>query len=75
MALAQAGPAWLFSPADSPQQFAEAAAAADVVVLDLEDGVAPGDKDTARAALIGTPLGSCAHCGADQSRWNGGSLV
>jgi citrate lyase subunit beta / citryl-CoA lyase len=55
MAFTQAGPAWLFSPADRPELFADAAAAADVVV-DLEDGVAPGDKDTARAALIGTPL-------------------
>lgn len=55
-ALTQAGPAWLFSPADRPELFADAAAAADVVVLDLEDGVALSDKDTARAALIGTPL-------------------
>jgi citrate lyase subunit beta / citryl-CoA lyase len=56
LALTQAGPSWLFCPADRPDRFAEAAAAADVVVLDLEDGVAPADKDTARAALIGTPL-------------------
>ncbi|MGW6423153.1 HpcH/HpaI aldolase/citrate lyase family protein [Nocardia sp. NPDC055053] len=50
------GPAWLFCPADRPERFAKAAAAADVVILDLEDGVAAGDKATARKALIETPL-------------------
>ncbi|WP_238406309.1 aldolase/citrate lyase family protein, partial [Rhodococcus sp. YH1] len=42
------GPAWLFCPADRPERFGKAAATADVVILDLEDGVAPGDKDYAR---------------------------
>ncbi|EUA18127.1 citrate lyase subunit beta-like domain protein [Mycobacterium xenopi 3993] len=32
------GPAWLFCPADRPERFEKAAAAADVVILDLEDG-------------------------------------
>ncbi|MGW6695474.1 HpcH/HpaI aldolase/citrate lyase family protein [Rhodococcus sp. NPDC054953] len=50
------GPAWLFCPADRPERFAKAAAAADVVILDLEDGVAPGDREAARRALIDTPL-------------------
>ncbi|WP_137724968.1 HpcH/HpaI aldolase/citrate lyase family protein [Prescottella subtropica] len=50
------GPAWLFCPADRPDRFAKAAAAADVVILDLEDGVAPADKAAARQALIDTPL-------------------
>ncbi|HLS75193.1 MAG TPA: CoA ester lyase [Nocardia sp.] len=50
------GPAWLFCPADRPERFAKAAAAADVVILDLEDGVAPGDKSAAREALVFTPL-------------------
>lgn len=50
------GPAWLFCPADRPERFAKAAAAADVVILDLEDGVAAGDKAAARKALIETPL-------------------
>ena len=36
------GPAWIFCPADRPERFAKAAAAADVVILDLEDGVAAG---------------------------------
>ncbi|KAF0848823.1 HpcH/HpaI aldolase/citrate lyase family protein [Nocardia caishijiensis] len=51
-----AGPAWLFCPADRPERFAKAAAAADVVILDLEDGVAPADKAAARQALLDTPL-------------------
>lgn len=50
------GPAWLFCPADRPERFAKAAAVADVVILDLEDGVAAGDKVAARQALIDTPL-------------------
>jgi citrate lyase subunit beta/citryl-CoA lyase len=56
MALDQTGPAWLFCPADRPERFAKAAAAADVVILDLEDGVAPSDREPARAALVDTPL-------------------
>ncbi|MBC7300692.1 MAG: CoA ester lyase [Nocardia sp.] len=50
------GPAWLFCPADRPERFAKAAAVADVVILDLEDGVAAGDKAAARQALLDTPL-------------------
>ncbi|MFD3505877.1 HpcH/HpaI aldolase/citrate lyase family protein [Nocardia sp. NPDC058666] len=50
------GPAWLFCPADRPERFAKAAAVADVVILDLEDGVAAADKAAARQALIDTPL-------------------
>lgn len=56
MALTQAGPGWLFCPADRPERFEKAAAAADVVVLDLEDGVAAKDRAAARTALIDTPL-------------------
>src|SRR3954453_187343 len=48
--------AWLFCPADRPERFAKAAAAADVVILDLEDGVAAGDRVAARRALVDTPL-------------------
>jgi citrate lyase subunit beta/citryl-CoA lyase len=51
-----AGPALLFCPADRPDRFAKAAAAADVVILDLEDGVAPADKDAARRHLHEVPL-------------------
>lgn len=50
------GSAWLFCPADRPERFAKAAAAADVVILDLEDGVAPADKSSARQAIIDNPL-------------------
>jgi citrate lyase subunit beta/citryl-CoA lyase len=46
----------LFCPADRPERFGKAAAAADVVILDLEDGVAAKDRDAARAALVETPL-------------------
>lgn len=56
MALTQTGPGWLFCPADRPERFAKAAAAADVVILDLEDGVAAKDRAVARAALVDTPL-------------------
>lgn len=56
MNLEAAGPGWLFCPADRPERFAKAAAAADVVILDLEDGVAEADKPAARKALQETPL-------------------
>ena len=42
------GPAFLFCPADRPERFAKADAAADVVILDLEDGVAPERREQAR---------------------------
>ncbi len=44
--------AWLFVPATRPDRFDKAlAAGATQVIIDLEDAVAPGDKDSARAAL------------------------
>lgn len=46
------GVAWLFCPADRPERFAKAAAVADVVILDLEDGVAPAVRPAARKALL-----------------------
>ncbi len=46
------GPALLFCPADRPDRFAKAAAAADMVILDLEDGVNAGDRAVARMAVI-----------------------
>ena len=54
MSFANNGPAWIFCPADRPERFAKAAAAADVVILDLEDGA--GDKPAARDAIVDTPL-------------------
>ncbi len=59
-------PAGLFCPADRPERFEKAAAAADVVILDLEDGVAAKDREAARKALIETPLDPDSHRRADQ---------
>ncbi|GGE22625.1 citryl-CoA lyase [Aureimonas endophytica] len=43
---------FLFVPADRPERFAKAfAAGAEAVIVDLEDAVAPGAKDGARAGL------------------------
>lgn len=56
MAFEQAGPGWLFCPADRPERYHKAADAADVVILDLEDAVSRDNKESARAALIDTPL-------------------
>ena len=46
-----AGPAWLFCPSDRPERFAKAAAAADAAILDLEDGVAALQRESARRNL------------------------
>lgn len=51
MANATFGPirSWLFTPATRPDRFAKASSSgADVTILDLEDSVAPGDKDRGR---------------------------
>jgi citrate lyase subunit beta/citryl-CoA lyase len=45
------GPALLFCPGDRPERFAKALAAADTVLVDLEDAVAPDGKDAARATV------------------------
>jgi citrate lyase subunit beta/citryl-CoA lyase len=50
------GPAWLFCPADRPQRFDKAAVAADLVILDLEDGVSPEHKPAARSAVASSSL-------------------
>jgi (S)-citramalyl-CoA lyase len=45
---------WLFTPATRPDRFAKAAArGADVSILDLEDSIAPSDKDRARDTALG----------------------
>jgi citrate lyase subunit beta/citryl-CoA lyase len=46
------GPALLFCPADRPERYLKAAARADAVILDLEDAVAPPDKQRARGAIL-----------------------
>ena len=56
MNLRAAGPGWLFCPADRPDRYAKALAAADAVILDLEDGVGVDRKDTARDALVAADL-------------------
>lgn len=44
---------WLFVPANRPERIAKAlASGADAVIVDLEDAVAPQEKETARAALL-----------------------
>lgn len=44
---------FLFVPANRPERFAKAlASGADAVIVDLEDAVAPADKDAARQALL-----------------------
>ena len=51
------GPALLFCPADRPERYAKALAAADTVIIDLEDAVAASNKAAARAALIANQIG------------------
>lgn len=46
------GPAILFCPADRPDRYDKALAAADSVVIDLEDAVAPDAKTPARSAVV-----------------------
>jgi (S)-citramalyl-CoA lyase len=44
---------WLFTPATKPDRFDRAAeAGADVLILDLEDAVAPPDKEAARRSAL-----------------------
>jgi citrate lyase subunit beta/citryl-CoA lyase len=50
------GPAPLFCPADRPDRYAKALAAADGVILDLEDGVGADAKDAGRDALVAADL-------------------
>ncbi|WP_430591364.1 HpcH/HpaI aldolase/citrate lyase family protein [Humidisolicoccus flavus] len=50
------GPSLLFCPADRPERFEKAARAADGVILDLEDAVAPDKKAAARDAVIASTL-------------------
>jgi citrate lyase subunit beta/citryl-CoA lyase len=46
----------LFCPADRPGRYAKAAAVSNLVILDLEDAVAPANKTAARASLIDNPM-------------------
>jgi citrate lyase subunit beta / citryl-CoA lyase len=45
---------YLFVPGNRPERFAKAlTSGADRIIIDLEDAVAPADKATARAAIVG----------------------
>jgi citrate lyase subunit beta/citryl-CoA lyase len=46
------GAAWLFCPADRPERYVKALQRSDIVVLDLEDAVAPGRKAAARESVL-----------------------
>ena len=47
----------LFVPANRPERYHKAAnSGADGVLIDLEDAVAPGDKDAARKTLRGASI-------------------
>jgi len=50
------GPALLFCPADRPDRYGKALAAADGAILDLEDGVGAAGKEAARTALAASDL-------------------
>ena len=50
------GPSILFCPADRPDRYANALKRADAVILDLEDAVAPENRERARQALVDHPL-------------------
>lgn len=50
------GPAILFCPADRSDRYEKALAAADTIIIDLEDAVAPEDKASAREQLLASSL-------------------
>ncbi|WP_083510538.1 HpcH/HpaI aldolase/citrate lyase family protein [Pseudarthrobacter sulfonivorans] len=50
------GPALLFCPASRPDRYGKAMDRADAVILDLEDAVAPQDREEARQSLIANPM-------------------
>lgn len=63
----------LFVPANRPDRFHKAAnSGADGVIIDLEDAVAPGEKNAARAALLAAsiPTKSIVRINAVGTRWH-----
>lgn len=63
----------LFVPANRPERYHKAAnSGADGVIIDLEDAVAPGDKDAARATLLAAsiPVNSIVRINAAGTRWH-----
>lgn len=62
----------LFVPANRPERYHKAAnSGADGVIIDLEDAVAPGDKEAARATLLAAsiPVNSIVRINAAGTRW------
>lgn len=70
---------WLFVPGDRPERFGKAAASgADVVVLDLEDAVAPERKEDARrhvCAWVAEGHECAVRVNAPGTRWHTGDLA
>ncbi len=72
---------WLYVPGDRPERFAKALASqADVVIVDLEDAVAPGHKDAARenARVLlasATPKPVTVRINDVRSRWGAADLA
>ncbi len=63
----------LFVPGNRPDRFAKAAASgADGVILDLEDAVAPNDKDLARTTIATSdlPVNAVVRINAQGTRWH-----
>lgn len=56
MSAFEMGPAILFCPADRPDRYGKAMDRADAIILDLEDAVAPRDREQARQSLIAKPI-------------------
>ncbi|OIJ25641.1 HpcH/HpaI aldolase/citrate lyase family protein [Nocardioides luteus] len=80
MSTAETARTWLFVPGDRPERFAKAAAAGpDVVVLDLEDAVAPAHKDAARAHvtawLARTEVTAAVRVNAAGSPWHDADIA
>ena len=74
------GPALLFCPGDRPDRYAKAVAAADAVILDLEDAVAPDAKDAARDAVVRglaalDPGGVVVRVNAPGTRWHAADVA
>ncbi len=63
----------LFVPANRPERYHKAAnSGADGVIIDLEDAVAPGDKDAARVTLLAAsiPVNSIVRINPVGTRWH-----
>lgn len=56
MAGFEMGPAILFCPADRPDRYGKAMDRADAIIIDLEDAVAPRDREQARQSLVANPM-------------------